>query len=104
MHTGKFQEVELEDTGNNWHVILFKQFVGESFASVDLGSERVSLGQRYVDEPDPPTGLVALEIRVVVVQESKYGSDDYWHTLLVRARASLQIYTKCLLCVIVSIS
>lgn len=104
IHTREFQKVEFEDAGHDRYVVLLEQIVREPFTGVDLRSEGMGLRKRNINKPDAPTSFVALKVRVMVVQEREYGSYDDWDALLVRACSGLQVYTKSLLCALVSIS
>jgi hypothetical protein len=67
IHTRKFQEVEFEDTRDDWHIVLLEQFVGEPLASVDLSTKGMRLRQGNVNKPDATTSFVSLQVGVVVV-------------------------------------
>lgn len=69
---------------------------------VDSIAKSVGSRQRDIHEPYPAARLVALQLRVVVVQISQNGRDNHRHTLSIRSRPNLQVYTKCLLCKLVS--
>jgi hypothetical protein len=83
VHTRKFQKVEFEDTSNDGYIVLFEQFVREPLAGVDLGPKGMGLRQRDVNKPDTTASFVALEVRVVVVQECKNCRDKHRNALLV---------------------
>src|SRR5690606_40941007 len=67
-HTRQLQQVQLQHASNNWNFVLCQTLFRNQFAVVNFVSKMVCCFQWNIDKPHVPSSLIALKIRVMVIQ------------------------------------
>ena len=73
---GEFEEVELEDRGDDGDFVALEDLAGDIFAGVDTVAEVMGGGEGNVDDPDAAASFVAFEVGVIWYRISTVN----WHS------------------------